>query len=85
MNVKANITILAVVLLFGACTSDDEGGEKGLVPITFTTTTLMNTPQATHCGALTWKKSGRFAYVSSYNCLVRAMTTANGDRFLCGR
>ncbi len=87
MNMKANITILAVVLLFGACTSDDEGGQKGLVPITLTTTTLMNTSLATRTTSTDLQSSqfasGQTFYVYFHNSgttsIDHATYTADGS------
>ena len=87
MNMKANITILAVVLLFGACTSDDEGGQKGLVPITLTTTTLVNTSLATRTTSTDLQSSqfasGQTFYVHFHNSgttsIDHATYTADGS------
>ena len=84
---KANITILAVVLLFGACTSDDEGGQKGLVPITLTTTTLVNTSLATRTTSTDLQSSqfasGQTFYVYFHNSgttsIDHATYTADGS------
>ena len=47
MNMKTNITILAASLLFCACSSDNEGQQEDLVPITLTATMIVNCPLAT--------------------------------------
>ena len=47
MNMKTNITILAASLLFCACSSDNEGQQEDLVPITLTATMIVDCPLAT--------------------------------------
>ncbi len=47
MNMKTNITILAASLLFCACSSDNEGQQEDLVPITLTATMIVGCPLAT--------------------------------------
>ena len=47
MNMKTNITILVASLLFCACSSDNEGLQEDLVPITLTATMIVDCPLAT--------------------------------------
>ena len=47
MNMKTNITILVASLLFCACSSDNEGQQEDLVPITLTATMIVDCPLAT--------------------------------------